>query len=412
MPAASARRLALVIWLIVLLGCASSGVGIVPTLPPTVELPTRTPTPTATPIPLIPTDAFWIGVEGRARAILTVTPEGQTHTVSLPLNEGQQASNVVASREANALAYLVWNEDDTQRGIALWPLDGPNAQLVAQPLPGYRITDLLLSDDGGRLAYVQVQEEVALDEADWRVESVDRLGESAAILATREMLGDAFPPSPVAWSAGGRLVLFNLTGLDGAGLGIFAVEPGAETPRRLVPPATVELNDPVIAGPALSPDGTRLAYLSYDADAPGAPSPDLAPTNVVRVVELASGASVTMMPPANHAIFGVRWYPDNIHFLLDVVEFAPEPNQPIRQVWAYASLGQPLPWQFSTLGPQRDYLLDFEPFGAGVAFTVLPESSDWELYVITSFGDDGSLVTLSIAGIAQDGAAPAIIHAP
>src|SRR5688572_5287870 len=104
-----------------------------PTTSPTPEpTPTRTPRPTSTPVPqpVLSPDAFWVAADGRSTLVQEVRPNSEARTIPLPLNEGQTASDLIASSDGAYLAYLVWNEDGTQHGIASWKLIEPNARLI------------------------------------------------------------------------------------------------------------------------------------------------------------------------------------------------------------------------------------------------------------------------------------------
>jgi hypothetical protein len=412
-----AARLAPAICLVLLVAC-NGGVPVDIPLPLPLRAATPTPTPsfTATPVltptpqPALPPDHIWVSVEGKANSVLSVPVEGEPTRVWLPLNEGQQASDVIASRDGSTLAYLVWNADDTQRGIAVWNLLEPNARLIAQPLPGYRITGLLLADDAAALAYVLIQEGLMLDEADWRVESVAEMGDEPSLLASRADMDGFYPPTLVAWPAGGALLL-NYVTPDGSAQGIYAVDPDGQQTTRLVPPEGEDIADAIVVGATLSPDHERLAYLTYDETVPSAYG-DLAATNAARIVDLESGEVITMTPPAGHAIYGLRWYPDAIHVLLDIVKLPPDEEGRVTQLWAMVEAGQPLPWSGTTLGPEREYLFDYEAFRDGVVFTILPADEEWELYLISNLPDDAGLRTISIAEIAQEFGAPAIVRVP
>jgi hypothetical protein len=371
--------------------------------------PQASPTPSATPEPstaLFPAH-IWVAVEGLADSVLSVAPAGDMKVVRLPLNEGQQASDVTASGDASTLAYLVWDEEGSQHGIAAWNLEEANARLIAQPLPGYRITALYLTERANALAYVLVEEGALFSEADWRVESVSGPGGEPTLLASREAMPDSAPPALVAWPDGGSLWL-DFTAPDGTSQGVYAVDPDTLECVRRIPVEDAAVEDRLVVGAALSPDGERLAYLTYEGEAPADPSA----TNVARVVDLTGGETITMTPPEGQAIYGLRWHPDAQRLLFDMVQSPLDEEGDTTQRWALAEVGQSPPWSGSALGPEREYLFDYRPYGDGVVFTVLPASEAWELYLITNLTGDGGLRTYSLAGIAQEFGAPKIIHVP
>lgn len=420
-------RLPKIIWLVLaglllLTGLAACGEG-------TFDLPLpsgagSTPSPAQTapasnpllpsPTPEQPTvlslEDVWVGVEGPATQILSISPGGETRLVNLPLNEGQQASDVTLSQDSLTLAYLVWQADDTQRGIAVWNLREANARLLAQPLPGYRVTDLLLADDASRLAYVLVEEGVPLDSADWRLESVASMDVPPVLMTSRQELADMLPPDLIGWPEDGGL-LANFSDVEGGAQGIYAIPDGAQPPERVVPVEDQALLDPLIVGVALSPDRTRLAYLTYDDRVDGLPEAQSI-TNVVRIVDRVSGGTRTMVPPANHAIFGMRWHPDNRQLLLDIVEFDEEDETQMSQHWALVDIGQPLPWDLASFSAENDYLFDYQSYGSGVVFTILPDDDAWQLYIIDDLLTSAAPRPFSLSDLVQESGAPVILHIP
>lgn len=373
--------------------------------------PTLTALATPEPEPILSPDHIWVGVDGLGDSLIAVSRAGETQVVGLVLNEGQMASDVIASTNARYLAYLVWNAEEQQRGVATWNLHEPNARLIAQPLPGYRIVDHYLADDASELAYVQVQDDMPLDQADWRVDRVPVGGGDSILLIDREALGEStFPPTLFAWPEGGPLYL-NTDAPDGTSQGIYAVDPESGESERLVPVEGEAVEDRFIVAPTLSPDAIRIAYLTQDRSVEGAPD-DLAGTNVVHIFDLRSREITGMVPPAGQAIYGVRWLPDGERLLLDIVALPPSGEGDTMQYWALVEVGQPLPWPETSLGPSREYLFDYEPFDAGVAYTVLPVDGEWALYVLVHLVDGGGIQIIPLDEIAQELGTPTIIRVP
>ncbi|GAB4474480.1 MAG: hypothetical protein Kow00124_14510 [Anaerolineae bacterium] len=369
---------------------------------PTFVPPTETIAPSPTPAPYLPADRAWIGVQGFGDSVLSVTAAGEVQAVRLPINEGQRISDPAASPDGRYLAYLVWDED-VQHGIALWELTSPNARLIARPLEGYRIVGLLFADDGSRLAHIQVQQDVPIAEADWRIEWVDPAG-GAGLLLTREELGSSFPPAPVAWISGGPL-LVNAVNVDGTSQGVYAYNPESGQGRFIVTPD----EGGVIQGALLSPDSTRVAYLGLPPNQPA--SGEAAPGYVLHIYDVRLNETITMTPPAGRAIVGMRWHPDGERLLLDLIDAAGGTEQ---QSWALVSVGQPPPWPELGSAPGRDRLFDYEPWGEGVLYTLLPADEQWRGFILKALTEDAAAAALpiSLEPIARQEGAPVIIYIP
>ncbi len=399
---------------LVLASCGAPSVNSTPSLGDLTSFDTPSPAASLTPSPaptarpqtaLSPFD-IWVVAEGlNSDAVLGVSPDGSALTLArLPLNEGQHASDVVAARNGCCLAYLVW-DGSGQHGAAVWNLSGPNARLAAQPLPGYRIMAIFLSDDGSALACVQVQKGASLEEADWRLDSVPSEGGQPTLLVNREAAGGVYPLIPFAWPAGGPLLL-NAAAPDHTSQGIFAVNPASGEGRVLV-----QTGGSMVSMPALSPSGSLLAYLTHEGEEGGTASQRTVP-NAVRVFDLRLDTSFTIPAPAGQAVYGMRWHPDSQRLLLDLVTLPTDDAGLPPQFWALAPLDQPPPWPQSETGPERQDLFDYEVLGDGVAYTTLPASGQWQLYVLPEVGGTQPLIVIPLELIAQESAAPAIIRVP
>ncbi len=377
------------------------------TVSPTGEVVLPSPAPTSTPLPepALDPELVWVAVDGMGDALMTVAPDGAAEKVRLPLNEGQRASSVVAARDGRFLAYLVWDAEGHQHGVATWDLTEVNARLVMRPLPGYRIIALYLADDSSALVTVQVAEDQPLEEADWRLDRTPARGGEPTLLASRDMLDDVPPLVPFAWPVGGPILLNAAIHMN-LSRGIYAVNPDVGGGRLVIP-----LDEQIVVSPALSSDDTRLAYLTYDSSAPGASTGDIHTVNVVRVHNLRLDQTVTVAAPEGQSIYGMRWHPDGVRLLLDMVTRSADGSQG-EQFWALVAPDQPPPWTQTTPGPGRENLFDYEPYGAGVIYTVLPLDGVWELYVLPDLLSDSPPQVVSLEPLAQEYGAPVIIRTP
>jgi hypothetical protein len=366
---------------------------------------TMQPAPTGLPSALSAAD-IWVGVDGLSDSLLTISPQGQAQVVDIPLNEGQLASDLVAADGGQRLAYLVWTAEGRQHGIATWNPAEPNARLVAQPEEGFRFVSLFLSGDGSTLVYLLVEDGVLPEQADWRLESVPADGGLAALLTNREALGDVSPPEPFAWPTDGPILL-NAAAPDGTSQGIYVVNSVTGYSRPLITPQ----DETIVIAPALSPDGSQIAYLAYDEDVPQSEGNPLS-TNVVRVYNLRLAQAATIAPPVGEVIYGLRWLPDGARLLLDVVRLADEGGGEAAQYWAVVEVGEDSPWESAEADAGRSVLFDYEPYGDGVVYTVLPADDEWNLTWILDIREGGAPRLISLAGIAQDDGAPAILYVP
>ncbi len=334
-----------------------------------------------------------MAVEGRGDSVAAVGADGSVKRVRLPLNEGQTASDLAAARDARHLFYLVWNTDGSQHGIASWNLDEPNARFIVLPLPGHRIIALFPSGDSAWLAYVQVESGLPLDEAAWRVDLIPVGGGESQLVATRETLADILPPVPFAWPVGGPLLLAPVVPGGGAA-GIYAVNPQTGGGRQLFP-----VEGEVLISPALSPGGGELAYLVADA------AGEAATTVMVRSLRLDETAQIPA--PEGQTVYGVRWHADGERLLLDVVSAGQG-----EQRWALARATGGAPWLLSAPGPGRERLFDYQPYGEGVVYTLLPEGGEWALYLLPDLAAEAQPHEVELAAIAQEFGAPIIIRLP
>lgn len=393
---------------VLLSACADAGISMNATQLVVTATPDAQPSPTPSPFvnPLLDPEAVWIGVDGMSRAVVAVLPDSETVIrVALPLNEGQQASNITASANGSYLAYLVWDAEGNQLGIASWDIALPDAHLVAKPDDNHRIIGLYLADNADGIAYVQVETGAAPEFADWYVSVVPAEGGTPRKIADRVMMDDAAPPEAFAWPADGPLLL-NPAVPDVISQGIYAVNPATGTGRQLFP-----VENQIIVGPSLAPDGTRMAFLTFDPDALQSPESG-EPGYVVRVRDLRLDEMITLTGDPAQSILGLRWHRDGERILLDII--APSPDDPAQknQQWAFAPANGEGDWTVSPLSAGRAGLFDYQPFGEGVIYTLLPAGEVWAVYVLDSLSGTTPPRRILLEALMQENGAPTILYIP
>lgn len=369
-----------------------------PTVIVTTSTPSPAPTPSPTPDTLLPREAFWVGVQGYSDRVLALSPGQPEVIVTLPINEGQQASDPVASTDGRWLAYIVWNDDGPQRGVALWDLTQQNARLVASALPGYRITQLLFSrGDPATLVMVQVQQDIALEDADWRIEAIPTGDGTPLTLLTRFERPDDPPPDVIAWTA--DLLLLDA----GPQSGIIAYAPASGVARVLVPAGARGM-----ARVSLSPGETALLYLSRSENARQGEPTDLAVLHDLRL-----RTDTDLLPPERYAVFGAHWAEDGA-VLLDLYDRAAAGSQPA-QAWAHLDPAEPGLWEVVRAGVGQEALFDYRPWKNGVAYTTLNtgDPAGWGLVIVPDFSTPESVEVLPLTGLEDvSEGAPVLLYVP
>lgn len=390
-----------------LLACTSS-VGVI-----TPPIPTLTPAPTLTPTPpsALPRNHIWIGFDEPSNVVLTVSSAREVSTLTLPLNEGQQASELTASADGSTLAYLVWNAEGQQHGIAAWNLIEPNAQLVAQPLNGYRVISLHLTNDAANLIYTEVQADTSFVEADWRLESISPRGGQPALIVSREMAPDLLPPAVIGTIDDGTL-LFNAATQPGSGdveQGIFGFVPESGQTRLVSPPEDRRIANGKLC--KLSPDGTRMIYVTSQGPLSGEPGSESS-IDAARLLDLKTGQAITLAAPGGENITSLQWYSDSKFVLLDVMPAGPEGR--LRQFWARADTSQTVPWRQTSADLARAALFSYAPYERGVVYTLFPSmtDTDWQLYVLPDIAADSPPQAVPLGAIRENTSAPFIIRTP
>lgn len=378
---------------------------------PAVNRSTPTPTPDAEgdeDEERLPKDWVWVGVEGAGNQILAAAPTGETQVISLPLNDDQSTSEVLASADGSTLIYLVWSGDE-QLGIAAWMLEERDARLVVQAEADERIIYMAIKEDGSQLAYVKVLEEDApLNElSPWQVEAVSLDGGDASVVLDSLTLTSVFPPRPFAWPADGELYL-SAVDPQGRSQGVFAVDPVADS-SRVVKEANI---DEVLVAPVLSLDQQQLAYLSYEPERLPDALQEVTPTNVVRVIDTDSGAiTERFIPNPNEAVFGAAWWGESGQLLLDVSALSVEDGSRRSGDWVTARLGTEESWLRFETGPEHNLLFDFAPYGDGVVYTTRSDAGNWSLFFLPDL-EAGTTDRVQLKTIQQDVGAPVILYVP
>lgn len=394
----SFRRLATGVAVVcTLAGCAGGAVETPYTITATPDF-TPTPRPSPTPAQALNPDHLWITSDAHSEEVLGVSPDGAVTRVRLPLNEGQSGSELTASPDGRYLAYLVWNDQTEQHGIAMWNLAEANARLIMQPLPGYRIIDLLFAAESSTLLYVQAQL-TEPNQPQWRLESIPVGGGQPALLADAASAPDLLPPNLIGWPAGGPLYL-------SASARQTADSPILQAVYRLDPTTgAVTLatsgDDSVILYASLSPDGTQLAYTTYVSEPGG--------LSAARVLDLQQGAVTTLPAPDQGTVLSVEWLDDSRRVLLDLLTSATDQSS---QTFALTEVPGELPWPQLPADPARAQLFTYCAYGDGVAYTLYPEADDapWTLVLFPEINAGAEPETISLEH--DGGGAPRILRAP
>jgi WD40 repeat protein len=382
-----------------LAGCAT----IIPTPTPT---PTLTPEPTITPTPqpLLPPDRIWAVNDGLVTTIDVITLGGEVSPIKLPLNGDQRASDVIATPDGSFLAYLVWSDETTQRGIAAWKLTEPNARLVYQPLSGYRITGLALGGASTQLAFVEAQADKLPVEADWRVQTMPAGGGSATLVADLSTDADLLPPTLLGFAPDGAVYVNANTRFD-----VASTDP-LQAIYRVAPDATVTLASPaedrIIGNGAVSPDGRQIAYTTVPGALPG--QPDQPTLSVGRIVNLETKAVSTLTPPIGLSVVSLKWV-SNSTLLLDMLSV-----DGASQAFALAAGEDYSTWKISGPDETRTRLFTYLPLGEGVIYSVFPASSDgqWVIYQLGAISAESQPKAIPLGQIEADAGPPKIIYVP
>jgi hypothetical protein len=367
-------------------------------VPTTPEASAR---PSATPAPSYALDraAIWIAAEGTSKEIVTVTADGDTETIPLPLNADQQAVNLVASLDGEYLGYLVVTDEGAQKGIASWKLTEPSARLIVQPLPGYRIIALLYASDGESLVFVQVDDDDPSNLL-WRIESIASGGGSTSLLADQASTAGITWPLPIGWQADGPVMLLASAEADapisqGVRSGVFTLDTASGEMALATPPEDVIVLDALI-----SPDGDMIAYTPGTADGK---------SSVVRVYDRSSDLAITITPPGGGVAISMAWYAQGRYLLVDMLA---TPSEAASQTWAKVEIGREPPWPQNAADPSRADLFTYAPYNDGVIYTLYRDASEasWTLYVLPEISGDVSATSMRLPRAGEG--APRIVYTP
>jgi hypothetical protein len=372
-----------------------------PTAPPTPEpTATHTPRPTATPIPepVLDPDAFWIAADGFSTVVHEVVPNGEARTIPLPLNEGQAASDLIASADGAYLAYLVWNEDGSQHGIASWKLIEPNARLIVQPQEGYRVISMIMAGDDETLIFLQTNGASKPADLRWRLEYAPAGGGSALLIADETSLPGLLWPLPIAWPENGLLYLHASVREgdpigQGVVSGVFSLDLEKGDIALLTPP-----EDDIVLDALLSPDGSKIAYTPGEATGE---------SSIVKVHDIETGETTIITPPDGGAAISMAWDASG-DLLLD---YLPDAENRDSQTWARVEIGADPPWPQTPQDEDRARLFMYAPYQGGVIYTLLPAPGEgWALYVLSEIGENAALHRLPLEKSGEG--APRLVYVP
>lgn len=398
------RRLS-AIWLlglILLTGCAASAsTGIPSTLIVASSTPAQSPIPrlTRTPIPEPVLDPYtiWIAADGPGSAVVELDFEGESRVIPLPLNEGQTATDVIASRDGRHLAYLVWEADaqgeQAQKGIASWTLIEANARLIALPQEGYRVIDMRFAENGERLLFVQTDADAAHSKNQrWRLESIPAGGGTSTLLLDQEAAPGIVWPLPLGWPdpAGSLYLHASARSPDQNPVlaGVYEFKPDTGDLLLVTP-----TEDPLVIDAVLSPDGRRVAYL---------PGHGVGETDVVRVRDLDSLETFTMVPPEGGTAVSAAWLMGGDL----LVDYVATPGAAESQRWARAEVGSSPPWPEVSADPVRARLFMYAPYREGLIYTLYPGPAeyDWTIFVLEEISAEAQPRAIPVEAVG-DGAA-------
>lgn len=243
-------------------------------------------------------------------ALLSVTQDAHTAVVALnargavPLTEPQVVGKIQLSAAGHVLAYEVLEGINPLHNVVEVTDLATGAAWRVAPGEGCAVFGFTLDATGERLALLQVAMRGRFKPAPWQVSVVDFASGRASAL------GPARPQEvalePVAWSNATDEILLHAFvpfQADGAA-GLWAVGVDGSRLRPLL-----EETD-YVGKPRLSPDGRLIAFFASEPEnlpqeyvtSPGEP-----PANALRLLDLATGETRTLMVDAARAFDALAW---------------------------------------------------------------------------------------------------------
>jgi dipeptidyl aminopeptidase/acylaminoacyl peptidase len=255
--------------------------------------------------------------EARASGPVTtfrgVWPVSERAVVVVGLTEGGEATAPIMRAslpaERGELACPEWSPNGRQVafrvGAELWIADAASGETTVVPVEeaSWGQGEFAWSRDGSRIA---VSERGMID-----VVSVSA-GTSTVIAVEGEI------PASLGWTAGDARIVYVVTDAPGDGSAVHAVDAdGSHDTTLTAEPADPEIR-PGFSGAAVSPDGTRIAYLETSGRCTGG-SCETLPTRLF-VVGLEGSAAVEVVMPEVVFVTWVEWSPDGQRLLVASID--------------------------------------------------------------------------------------------
>jgi WD40 repeat protein len=193
---------------------------------------------------------------------------------------------------------------------ALWAsMPGQTPRKLVEAAPGQRLESPRISPDGYTVAYARHG-----DTSELRLVGVDRSDDRQLSADTQTAVAPPFRLAPLGWSGDGRTIYLKSTSdTEATPKGLHEVDVATGTLRRAQTP------DEVLWHASLSPDGNHLAYASWawakDKDS-GLMLP--APPYRLRVTDLRTGETKTVLESQKQRYGGIVWSPEGQRLMVDL----------------------------------------------------------------------------------------------
>lgn len=300
-------------------GCGSPGSGVADLAsaeaPPAAVAPTlaakelvrwRKGDPTVPPGVALPQSGVMVALRRWGETNLAVLDTDNAKIVSLATRE---TGSLVMAQGGGRLAYLVREGPSPAKNhVEIFDWRGSN-RLIVEPANDEAILGFTLDAEGKKLSYAAMNLRASRStQVTWRIGLLDleRLGARVVVDSTSEKIRDEGVPVPFAWSVRtGRLYLQGWSPFRGMiRQSVWAMSPERGEAAKIIPAPDY------VGTPRLSPDGTRLAYLSTEIGslpaefvaAPGAP-----PGNILSVIDLATGEGESWARGGKSAFGAFAW---------------------------------------------------------------------------------------------------------